>query len=100
MVRRVLRQNYTLSSNGIPGNDDCGEMSSWAVLSMMGLYTVDPASGAYELCSPVFPKISIHLLPMHSTVKLHALNIRRERRFGGGGNNKAAAGVGGVGGVY
>jgi predicted alpha-1,2-mannosidase len=61
VVRRVLRQNYTLSSNGIPGNDDCGEMSSWAVLSMMGLYSVDPASGAYELCSPEFPKISIHL---------------------------------------
>ena len=61
VVRRVLRQNYTLSSNGIPGNDDCGEMSSWAVLSMMGIYTIDPASGAYELCSPVFPKISIHL---------------------------------------
>ncbi|MGC9260806.1 MAG: GH92 family glycosyl hydrolase [Phycisphaerae bacterium] len=61
VVRRVLRQNYTLSPNGIPGNDDCGEMSSWAVLSMMGLYTVDPASGAYELCSPVFPKISIRL---------------------------------------
>ena len=61
VVRRVLRQNYTLSSNGVPGNDDCGEMSSWAVLSMMGLYGIDPASGAYELCSPAFPKISIHL---------------------------------------
>ncbi len=61
VVRRVIRQNYTLSSNGIPGNDDCGEMSSWAVLSMMGLYSVDPAGGAYELCSPDFPKISIHL---------------------------------------
>ncbi len=61
VVRRILRQNYTLSPNGVPGNDDCGEMSSWAVMSMMGLYTVDPASGAYELCSPVFPKIVVHL---------------------------------------
>ncbi len=61
VVRRILRQNYTLSPNGVPGNDDCGEMSSWAVLSMMGLYTVDPASGAYELCSPVFRRIVVHL---------------------------------------
>jgi predicted alpha-1,2-mannosidase len=61
VVRRIIRQNYTLSSNGIPGNDDCGEMSSWAVMSMMGLYTIDPAGGAYELCSPAFPKISIRL---------------------------------------
>ena len=61
VVRRILRQCYTLSPNGVPGNDDCGEMSSWAVMSMMGLYTIDPAGGAYELCSPVFRKIVIHL---------------------------------------
>ena len=36
-------------------------MSSWAVLSMMGIYTVDPASLAYELTSPVFPKVVVHL---------------------------------------
>jgi putative alpha-1,2-mannosidase len=36
-------------------------MSSWAVLSMMGLYTVDPASTAYEIFSPAFRKIVIHL---------------------------------------
>lgn len=61
VVRRVLRENYLDDPNGIPGNDDCGEMSSWAVFSMMGLYTVDPASLAYELVSPVFPKVVIHL---------------------------------------
>jgi len=61
LVRQLLRKYYTLSPNGIPGNDDCGEMSSWAVMGMMGLYSVDPASTAYELCSPLFPKISIRL---------------------------------------
>ena len=61
IVRRVLKQYYRLSVNGIPGNDDCGEMSSWAVMTMMGLYAVDPASRAYELCSPMFPRIDIHL---------------------------------------
>jgi predicted alpha-1,2-mannosidase len=60
-VRRVLSEVYTDTPGGIPGNDDCGAMSSWAVLSMMGIYTVDPASAAYELVSPVFPKIVIHL---------------------------------------
>ncbi len=60
-VRRVLTENYTNTPDGIPGNDDCGEMSSWAVLSMMGIYSVDPASLAYELVSPMFPKIVIHL---------------------------------------
>ena len=61
VVRRVLRENYTVQPDGIPGNDDCGEMSSWAVMSMMGMYTVDPASTAYELVSPVFSRVVIHL---------------------------------------
>ena len=61
VVRKILSQNYTTSVNGIPGNDDCGEMSSWAVLSMMGVYTVDPASTAYELASPVFSRVTIRL---------------------------------------
>ncbi|HEX4007753.1 MAG TPA: GH92 family glycosyl hydrolase [Acidobacteriaceae bacterium] len=61
VVRRVLAENYTASPDGVPGNDDCGEMSSWAVMSMMGFYSVDPASLAYELVSPVFPHIVVHL---------------------------------------
>ncbi len=61
VVRRVLTENYTDAPDGIPGNDDCGEMSSWAVLSMMGIYSVDPASLAYELVAPSFPKVTVHL---------------------------------------
>lgn len=61
VVRRVLKENYPDTPDGIPGNDDCGEMSSWAAMSMMGFYPVDPASLAYELTSPVFTRIVIHL---------------------------------------
>jgi predicted alpha-1,2-mannosidase len=61
VVRRILNENYTTAYDGIPGNDDCGEMSSWAVMTMMGIYSVDPASLAYELVSPVFSKVVIHL---------------------------------------
>ncbi len=61
VVRRVLLENYTDAPDGIPGNDDCGEMSSWAVLSMMGIYSVDPASLAYELVGPEFPKVTLRL---------------------------------------
>lgn len=61
IVRRILKDNYTDAPDGVPGNDDCGAMSSWAVLSMLGIYSVDPASLAYELVSPVFPKAVVHL---------------------------------------
>lgn len=61
VVRRVLKENYTDAPDGVPGNDDCGAMSSWAVLSMLGIYSVDPSSLAYELVSPVFSKAVVHL---------------------------------------
>ncbi len=61
IVRRILKENYTDAPDGIPGNDDCGAMSSWAVLSMIGIYSVDPSSLAYELVAPTFSKVVIHL---------------------------------------
>ncbi len=65
-VRRVLLQNYFDGPDGVPGNDDCGAMSSWAVLTMMGIYTVDPASLAYELVAPTFSRVVIHLRAPYS----------------------------------
>lgn len=61
VVRRVLNEDYIDAPDGIPGNDDAGAASSWAVLSMMGIYSVDPASLAYELVPPVFSKVVLNL---------------------------------------
>ncbi len=61
VVHRVLSENYTDAPDGVPGNDDCGAMSAWAVLNMMGIYSIDPASLAYELVAPEFPKVVLHL---------------------------------------
>ncbi len=63
LVRRLIRNLYSATPTGIPGNDDCGAMSSWLVFAMMGFYPVDPARPAFELCAPVFPKVTIHLSP-------------------------------------
>ena len=60
-VRRVLSENYFDSPDGVPGNDDAGAMSSWAVLTMMGIYSVDPSSLAWELVGPSFSKVVVHL---------------------------------------
>jgi predicted alpha-1,2-mannosidase len=61
VVRRALTETYTESPDGVPGNDDAGAMSSWGVMGMMGIYSIDPASLAYELVSPLFPRIVVHL---------------------------------------
>lgn len=60
-VRELQADAYNTTPNGIPGNDDCGTMSSWYVLSAMGLYAVDPASATYELTTPLFSKVTLHL---------------------------------------
>ena len=47
LVRRIVRRFYGSGPAGIIGNDDCGQMSAWLVLSTLGLYPVVPASGSY-----------------------------------------------------
>ena len=62
-VREVLRKNFTTLPDGIPGNDDTGTMSSWALFSMMGFYPDCPGEPYYTLTSPFFEKVTITLDP-------------------------------------
>ncbi len=60
-VTRLLKQYYKNAPAGLPGNDDCGTLSTWALFSMMGFYPVCPGDMDYALTSPVFDRITIHL---------------------------------------
>ncbi|WP_109302393.1 GH92 family glycosyl hydrolase [Aquimarina sp. AU474] len=60
-VGDLLDTYYKNTPDGLPGNDDTGTMSAWAVFSMMGIYPVTPALPAYTFCAPKFEKITIHL---------------------------------------
>ncbi len=62
-VRRLTAKYFTTEPDGIPGNDDTGTMSTWAVFSMMGLYPDCPGEPYYTLTSPVFDKVTIRLDP-------------------------------------
>ena len=52
MVRRIIESQYSDAPNGYCGNEDCGQMSAWLVMSAMGFYPVNPANGIYDLTSP------------------------------------------------
>ena len=58
-VDRILSRHYTTAPDGIPGNDDCGTMSAWAVWSMLGLYPECPGEPAYTLTSPTFDTATV-----------------------------------------
>ena len=60
-VARLLDKYYKDTPDGIPGNEDCGTMSSWAIFSMMGLYPDCPGQPYYTLTSPVFDRVTLHL---------------------------------------
>jgi predicted alpha-1,2-mannosidase len=60
LVRQVLNTIWKNAPDGIPGNDDLGEMSSWAVFAAMGLYPEIPGRAELVLASPLFPKITLH----------------------------------------
>lgn len=60
-VHQLLNTFYKPTPDGLIGNDDCGQMSAWYVLSSMGFYPVCPGSREYVLGAPLFDKVSIQL---------------------------------------
>ena len=60
-VTRLLEKYYKDTPDGIPGNDDCGTMSAWAIFSMIGMYPDCPGEPYYTLTTPVFDKVTLHL---------------------------------------
>lgn len=53
LVRQVLDELYTDKPAGLCGNEDVGQMSSWYILSALGLYQVEPCGGTYQLGCPI-----------------------------------------------
>ena len=63
IVTELLKKYYTTRPDGIPGNEDTGTMSAWAIFSMIGLYPDNPGDPSYTLTTPVFDKVTLHLDP-------------------------------------
>ncbi len=61
MTRRLLKEMYQATPEGIIGNEDCGQMSAWYILSALGFYSVCPGSNEFALTTPLFEKAVIRL---------------------------------------
>nr|WP_299486541.1 GH92 family glycosyl hydrolase [uncultured Allomuricauda sp.] len=64
-VSELLSTYFKNAPDGLPGNDDTGTMSAWAVFSMMGIYPISPADPIYAITLPAFDKITIRLNPKY-----------------------------------
>jgi predicted alpha-1,2-mannosidase len=60
-VHEILTTLYHNAPDGVSGNEDCGQMSAWYVLSSLGFYPVTPGSNEYAIGTPLFDKATIHL---------------------------------------
>jgi predicted alpha-1,2-mannosidase len=60
-VRFIIDSMYHDDPDGYAGNEDCGQMSAWAIWSMTGFYPANPANGEYIFGSPVFDEVKIKL---------------------------------------
>jgi len=60
-VRHVQENLYTDQPNGLCGNEDCGQMSAWHIMSALGFYQVTPSEGQFVFGSPLFTKATIKL---------------------------------------
>lgn len=60
-VKYVLSSFYNASKEGLTDKDKAGQLSAWYVFSSMGFYPVTPGANEYQLSSPVFDKVTLHL---------------------------------------
>jgi predicted alpha-1,2-mannosidase len=60
-TRQILNEMYSNRPDGLSGNEDCGQMSAWYVMSAMGFYQVTPGNPEYTLTAPLFDSVKIRL---------------------------------------
>ena len=77
---RVMHELYLNTPAGLCGNEDCGQMSAWYVFSAMGFYPVDPVSGRYEIGTPLYPEVKMHLANGR-TFTVRANGVSRENCY-------------------
>ena len=76
-VRQIMDQFYKPTPDGLIGNEDCGQMSAWYVLSAAGFYPVTARSTSYVIGTPLFPEVRFNLENGHSfTIRARNVSAR------------------------
>ncbi len=79
LIRKVADDFYTTSHDGIIGNEDAGQMSAWYILSALGFYQVEPASGRFWFGTPLFEQADVTV--PGGTFRVIARNISKDNRY-------------------
>ncbi|MCX6257063.1 MAG: GH92 family glycosyl hydrolase [Bacteroidia bacterium] len=79
-VRQIMDEMYSAKPDGLCGNEDCGQMSAWYVMSALGIYSLCPGQLQYAIGSPLFPKVTINLENKKKFI-IRAENLSRENFY-------------------
>jgi len=60
-VNKILNEQYSPNPDGLSGNEDCGQMSAWYVISSLGIYNTMPGQQQFQIGMPQFDKAVINL---------------------------------------
>ena len=80
IVRQILDEFYKPEPDGLIGNEDCGQMSAWYILSALGFYEVNPGQPIYAVGTPLFKEAKI-LLENGKTFTIKANNVSDENIY-------------------
>jgi predicted alpha-1,2-mannosidase len=80
LVDSILTTLYFNDANGLSGNEDCGQMSAWFVLSSLGFYQVSPGDPTYTLGRPLFDEVTIHV-GNEKKFTIRALNNSKNNKY-------------------
>jgi predicted alpha-1,2-mannosidase len=80
LARQVTEQLYRPGPGGLCGNEDMGSLSSWYVLSAMGIYPVTPGNPVYAIGSPLFEKLTLET-ENNTTFTVIARNNSPENKY-------------------
>ncbi len=79
-VRQILDSDYFNQPEGLPGNDDAGQISAWYVFSALGFYPVAPGLPEYRIGTPLFNEAAIHL-PNGKTFRIVAAGASKGKLY-------------------
>ena len=79
-VDQILTTLYSNDPDGLSGNEDCGQMSSWYVLSAMGLYQIAPGNAWYDFGRPILDEAEIQLENGNKFI-IRTLNNSKENKY-------------------
>ena len=79
-IHKIINEFHNNTPDGMIGNDDCGQMSAWYILSSLGFYPVNPATGEFVLGAPQVKKARLHL-KNHKMFTIEASNFSLENIY-------------------